>query len=56
MTYNELEHIYTGYILKASKEDWLKVDKTKGNCIVKFNTDDYDEEVYFDVVYEDKGE
>jgi hypothetical protein len=56
MTYNELKRFYKGYRFRTGEEDWLIVKKTKGNCFVECNADDYDEEVYFDVVCEDKGE
>ena len=51
MTYNEFKKFYKGYKLLTCKEDWLKIYKTKGNCIViDCNADDYDKEVYFNVI------
>ena len=50
MTFNELRRLYPNYKFRTSSEEWLVVVDTKGNCLIDYNIDDYDEEIYFDVL------
>lgn len=51
MTYNELKKLFKGYKLRTTKEDWDRINKTKGNCLVEdYRDDKFDKEVFFETI------
>lgn len=50
MTYNELEELYPDYTFKAPLDTWEVIKRCSGNCNIEYNIDDFDKEIYIDVI------
>lgn len=51
MTYNELKKEFKGYKLLTTDEDWERIKRTNGNCLIEdYRYDDFDKEVFFETM------